>query len=259
MCEKEINIQPFEGLIGSAAKRVCEFTLQICELKKRQPDLPLPHFVLSMPPGEGFSTIAAAVADTLFQSNVVKTPHSLSRFLDCEVSEEDADLRSLKEMLYEAASITNAYDGIISCDLKISIRQFKPEHLIHILKESQALWILRISPAEFPSFVRYLRGSGRDFQVLRLPPLTEEEMAAIAWKNYCGTEGSPISIENLEMLVSSIKGKECSSLQCINTVLNDLIIQNGGKTIEEADVHRYIENIADLHKEITKNTIGFVG
>lgn len=66
MCEKGINIQPFEGLIGSAAKRVCEFTLQICELKKRQPDLPLPHFVLSMPPGEGFSTIAVAIAQVSY-------------------------------------------------------------------------------------------------------------------------------------------------------------------------------------------------
>lgn len=255
MYEKIITEQSLDELIGAAAKRVGEFTLRVCELKTRQPNLPIPHLVLSMPPGEGFTTIAAAVADTLFQSHVVKTPHSLSRFLDYEVSEEDTDLGGLNELLREASSITNAYDAIIACDLKVSLHHLKPEYLIRILKEQQALWILRVSPADLSGLIPYLRRSGRDFQILRLPALTERELAEIALKNYKGTE-PPISLENTELLVSSLKKYECTSLHCVNTALNDLFLQNGGK-VEETDVQRYIKNMADLHREITKNTIGF--
>lgn len=255
MYEKKITTQSFDELIGTAAtKKVCEFTLQVCELKTRQPNLPIPHLVLSMPPGEGFTTIAAAVADTLFQSHVVKMPHSLSRFLDYEVSEEDTDLGGLNELLREASSITNAYDGIIACDLKVSLHHLKPEYLLRILKEQQALWILRVSPENLSGLIPYLRRSGRNFQLLRLPALTEKELAAIALKNYKGTE--PPTIENAELLVSSLKKYECTSLHCINTALNDLFFQNGGK-VEKTDVQRYIKNMADLHREMTKNTIGF--
>ena len=257
MYEKKITTQSFDELIGTAAtKKVCEFTLQVCELKTRQPNLPIPHLVLSMPPGEGFTTIAATVADTLFQSHVVKTPHSLSRFLDYEVSEEDTDLGGLNELLREASSITNAYDGIIACDLKVSLHHLKPEYLIRVLKEQQALWILRVSPADLSGLIPYLRRSGRDFQILRLPALTERELAEIALKNYHGTE-QLISSESAEILVSGLKKYECTSLHCINTALNDMFFQNNGKVMERTDVQKYIKNVADLHSEMTKNTIGF--